>query len=80
MIVGGVELGGTKIRVARGTPGGRIEHCDTFATAGPEESFARILGYFRESPSVAAIGAGGRREAFFVMSSGPSSGRSAGRP
>ena len=57
-LVGGVELGGTKIRVARGTPEGRIEHCDTFATAGPEESFARILGYFRESPSVAAIGVG----------------------
>jgi fructokinase len=57
-LVGGVELGGTKIRVARGTAEGRIAHSDTFATAAPEESFARILGYFRDGPPIAAIGVG----------------------
>jgi len=57
-LVGGAELGGTKIRVARGTPAGRIEHCDTFATTSPEESFARILAYFRDGPPIAAIGVG----------------------
>lgn len=58
MLVGGVELGGTKIRLARGTPDGRIDHCETVATAGPEESFARILAYFRSGPPIAAIGVG----------------------
>lgn len=58
MIVGGVELGGTKIRIGRGTFDGRIEDCETFPTGSPDESFARILGYFRDAPPVAAIGIG----------------------
>jgi fructokinase len=58
MPVGGVELGGTKIRVGRGTRDGRIEDCETFATTWPDESFARILDYFRAGPPIAAIGIG----------------------
>jgi fructokinase len=58
MLVGGVELGGTKIRVARGTGDGRVADSETFATGSPEESFARIFAYFRAGASVAAIGIG----------------------
>lgn len=56
--VGGVEMGGTKIRVARGTAAGAIEECETFPTAGPEESLARIRAFFAAGPPVAAIGVG----------------------
>jgi len=58
VLVGGVELGGTKIRVGRGTPDGRIGESETFATEGPDKSFARIVGYFRRGPSIDAVGIG----------------------
>nr|WP_232328812.1 ROK family protein [Sphingomonas horti] len=58
MLVGGVELGGTKIRVARGSDDGRIEASETFQTTGPEPSFARILNFFRGGPPISALGVG----------------------
>jgi fructokinase len=57
-IFGGIELGGTKIRVATGSADGAIGRSDTFPTGSPEESFARVLGFFRDGPPLAAIGAG----------------------
>jgi fructokinase len=57
-LIGGVELGGTKIRIGRGTPEGGIAGSDTFPTLPPEESFARILAFFRAGPPIAAIGVG----------------------
>jgi fructokinase len=58
MTLGAVELGGTKIRVARGGGDGRIEAGETFATVGPDESFARILDFFRGGSPIDAIGIG----------------------
>ena len=57
-LVGGVELGGTKTRVARGTPDGMILESETFPTGAPEPTFARILSFFRAGPSVSALGIG----------------------
>ena len=57
-LVGGIELGGTKIRVARGTSNGRISECATFATEAPEQSLARIISWFRSGPSLSALGVG----------------------
>src|SRR5689334_7736302 len=56
--VGGVELGGTKIRVARGTPDGCIGDSETFPTVGPEESVQRIRAFFESGSAPAAIGIG----------------------
>ena len=58
MLVGGIELGGTKIRVARGRQDGRIEDSETFATGSPEASFAHILDFFGNGPPIAAVGVG----------------------
>jgi fructokinase len=57
-LLGAVELGGTKIRVARGDADGTILESDTFPTGGPDEAFARICGFFDDGPPVAAIGVG----------------------
>ena len=57
-LVGGIELGGTKIRVARGSADGSIAESETFPTTAPEESFARVLSFFGEGSPVAAIGIG----------------------
>lgn len=57
-MLGAIELGGTKIRVGRGRADGTILDCETFPTAGPVESFARIRAYFEAGPAVGAIGMG----------------------
>jgi fructokinase len=57
-LFGAVELGGTKIRVGRGRGDGTILDSDTFPTTGPDQSFARLLEYFRAGPPVAGIGIG----------------------
>ncbi|MBC7505674.1 MAG: ROK family protein [Sandarakinorhabdus sp.] len=56
-VLGAVELGGTKIKLATGTRDGRIVSEKTFATAGPDAAFETILQYFTANP-VAAIGVG----------------------
>lgn len=55
---GAIELGGTKIRVATGSADGRIGRSETFPTGMPEESFSRILSFFRQGPAPVAIGVG----------------------
>lgn len=57
-MVGGVELGGTKTRVARGTADGRIDHSDTFPTEAPGDTFARIVDFFSAGAPIAALGVG----------------------
>lgn len=56
--MGGVELGGTKTRVARGTPDGRIVQSDTFPTEAPDKVFARIVDFFATGDPIAALGVG----------------------
>jgi len=56
--LGAIELGGTKIRVARGDAGDAITDSETFPTTGPDESFERVRAFFRSGPPVAAIGLG----------------------
>jgi len=57
-LLGAIELGGTKIRVARGDACGAIADSETFPTTGPDESFERVRAFFRSGPPVAAIGLG----------------------
>lgn len=57
-LVGAVELGGTKIRVAYGTSEGDIVRSETFATGAPVESLARVRAFFVGGPAPDAIGVG----------------------
>lgn len=57
-LLGAVELGGTKIRVARGTGDGTIVESATFPTTGPVESFDRVQAYFATGSRIGAIGVG----------------------
>lgn len=56
--LGAVELGGTKIRVARGTPDGAILDSDTVPTTGPDESIAKVAAFFAAGPPISALGIG----------------------
>jgi fructokinase len=66
--VGGVELGGTKTRVARGTRDGKVSESDTFPTEAPDRTFAKIVEFFAQGESIAALGVG----AFGPVSINPS--------
>lgn len=57
-MMGGVELGGTKTRVARGMADGRILDSDTFPTEAPDRTFAKIVAFFARGEPVAALGVG----------------------
>lgn len=58
ILLGAVELGGTKIRVARGDAAGVIAESETFPTGAPDEAFARLRAFFQTGEPVAAIGVG----------------------
>jgi fructokinase len=58
MLYGGVETGGTWCVCAVGSGPEEIVKSKRFATTGPEETLARIVGFFTEGPEVAAIGIG----------------------
>lgn len=58
ILLGGVELGGTKTRVACGTADGRIAQSETFPTEAPDRTFARIVRFFSQGARVAALGVG----------------------
>lgn len=53
-LVGAFEAGGTKFLCALGTPSGEIVREECIPTAGPRETIAKALEFFRERP--AAIG------------------------
>mgnify|MGYP002780302510 CR=1 FL=1 len=57
-LLGAVELGGTKIRAARGDPAGTIADSVTFPTGLPDQAFARLRAFFQAGEAVSAIGIG----------------------
>lgn len=57
-MLGGIELGGTKIRVARGRADGGIVDTLAFPTGAPDDAFERIRAWFADGPAIAAIGVG----------------------
>ncbi|HXD66320.1 MAG TPA: ROK family protein [Solirubrobacteraceae bacterium] len=57
-IFGGVETGGTWVVCALGTGPEDIIAQETFATAEPEPTLARIVAFFERGPRPAAIGVG----------------------
>jgi fructokinase len=57
-LLGAVELGGTKIRMARGTIDEGLVETETFATGSPEDAVAKMIGYFRAGPRIGALGIG----------------------
>ena len=56
-VLGAIELGGTKIKVATGTSDGKIINEATWPTVGPDAAFGLIRQFFDDHP-VAAIGVG----------------------
>ena len=57
-LYGGVETGGTWCVCALGTGPGEFAAQTKFRTAAPEETIERIVAFFAEHPSPAAIGVG----------------------
>ena len=56
-LVGGIEAGGTHIRCVVGTVQGEILDSVVFPTAGPDETTAHALGYFKALPEgIQALG------------------------
>jgi fructokinase len=58
MLLGAVEIGGTKVRCAIGTgPENRVAEC-TVPTGSPDETLSAVIAFFAAQPSTAAIGVG----------------------
>ena len=56
-LLGAIELGGTKIKIATGTRNDKLVTKLVLPTAGPETAYAEIRQFFDSHP-VAAIGVG----------------------
>lgn len=58
MLYGGVETGGTWCVCAVGSGPDEIASSERFPTTTPEETIARIVGFFAQAPAVQAVGIG----------------------
>jgi fructokinase len=58
MLYGGVETGGTWCVCAVGSGPEEILDSERFPTTGPEETLARIVGFFAGGPEIEALGIG----------------------
>lgn len=56
--IGAVELGGTKVNVAVGTPDGELLAQERIPTGAPAETLPAVLAWFAAQPPVAAFGIG----------------------
>jgi fructokinase len=58
MVLGAIELGGTKVNVAVGDDGGRIIDHARIPTTTPDETLAQVRAFFRRAGGIAALGIG----------------------
>jgi fructokinase len=57
-LYGGIEAGGTKWICAVGTGPGDLRATTRFSTTTPDDTIGRAIAFFKDPPSVAAIGVG----------------------
>jgi len=58
LLYGGIEAGGTKWVCAVGTEPGDLRATTRFPTSTPDETIAQAIAFFKNQPSLAAIGVG----------------------